>query len=193
VAIITRRPADRRLIACSRLVENLAFKVPQLIDKLERERDAAMHGGDVGERVRVSGSGSGTTTVEGAILSRETKTEDLDHVYKLVDDIAVRVANELRWVERKLGQRETIEANEPIDRALCSCHGQEGAIEWGEFDCTDRPVRDGLCMRCWHRRYRWRKRHGLEVSAADDAGDPMPDGYHTTEKEAAAARNGDNR
>jgi hypothetical protein len=39
--------------------------------------------------------------------------------------------------------------------------GRQGSIEWGDPTCTELPVQNGLCPRCYQNERRWRQQHEM--------------------------------
>lgn len=159
-------PVDRRLIAISRRVEDLALLVPQAIQHQTQQ----LHDNDgyttstTGPAVTTSNT---TSTVEQAALRTDAIRIRIWQIYDDIDSLGTLVNDHYRHLRRLIGHPEPIAATNPLDDALCDCRGKAGATEWGDYNCTSRPVKAGLCSACYFREYRWRRANNEPPRTAD--------------------------
>lgn len=174
--------ADPAILAASRLLENAAYKIPAAIRHLRRQQltldgmPTTASGADHGAR------GGGRTI---AITHHDDPTipeGEADHIP--VTSVEAAALNQIRIVSDATGDLKAhmrgilvmvAELNQQLDRIIgpvaipkptrCDPSGRDGALEWGDYTCTDAPVKGALCGRCYMREYRWRQEHGLPSRA----------------------------
>jgi hypothetical protein len=172
---------NRQILAAARLLEEQSLLYEQAVAALEDSYHSAMEpSAPQGGQTKVAQS-LGSSSVESAIVARDSNRETLAQVQAEAQDIAMRI---WRWngVLRGIVRPEPeppVEATNPEDRLLCSCFGLTGEEEWGDRNCPDRPVKAGLCLRHYNAEYYYRRKHELPPRSYEEPGGSMPDGYHT--------------
>jgi hypothetical protein len=187
---VTRQ--DRRLIAASRLVENLAYKLPVARDHLRYQialndgRTTTASGSDTADRtisVLITDDNGEpilnehgeeqydqvpVTIVEAAMVHRDhliNVLADLDAHAKALATIA---ANALRDCDRIIGNVTPLEKPK-----RCDATGLDGYLlpwpgeGWSDLNCQDAPTRGQLCARCYQRHRRWRHERSMPPLGAD--------------------------
>lgn len=101
------------------------------------------------------------TSVEAAVLHRQTIADQLDDITAHVRGILTMYRELSKMVQRAIL---THGPTQPAPR--CSATGRDGADEWGDPRCWDIPTRSTLCARCYMRERRWRQSHGLPTREA---------------------------
>lgn len=158
---------DRRLIAIARGVELLAQLVPPVRSALIIRQSAA-DGFTSPPEVAVQSS-STTSSVESAAAARSRASTDLCDLDEQIQTLWTLTSDALRYV-RRLTEPDAEPDEDPLAGQLCKPRGREGAAEWaGSLDCTELPVRRGLCQRHYMREYRWRRTAGLPVGDDPEA------------------------
>jgi hypothetical protein len=181
---MTARRASTRLLALSRLLENLAEIYPDTIEHLDRQlagidsypsltvgHGPATTTGPPALCPRCKGRGCDNCTsvdltrVEAAAASRvrySQVTNDLDAGIKL---LAVTIHDMLDTCHHQLRSRTV--ANVDRGDRVCDCSGRDGALVppteggWADPGCRNHVVKAGLCGGCYHRERRWRIANGL--------------------------------
>jgi hypothetical protein len=179
---------DPRLIAASRLVENLAYKLPvarlRVLEQITAidgvgalASGADTGGGSAGARaVRVLISDDDgepildafgkrqyddvpVTGVEDYAFKRIALQAELEDLMAHAAAIATIASNALNDADRMIGIR--------IEVPRCSSAGREGSElpwpgeGWADDTCSKVPTRGALCDACSKREYRWRVARGL--------------------------------
>lgn len=169
---MTARRASTRILALSRLLENLAELYPDTIEHLDHQLASIDGWPTRGDTVNVQAT-SELTSVEASANARlrySTVTADIEAGITL---ITVTIHDLLNTCHHELRKR-TISSAPRTDR-ICDCSGREGAIVpldeggWADPTCREHATKAGLCGRCYFRERRWRQSNGLPTRQDNDA------------------------
>lgn len=181
---MTTRRASTRLLALSRLLDNLAELYPDTIEHLDRQlagidsypkhtpgaapetatarintcRQCEGHGCDE------CAPGTSTAT-EAAALARVRHSQILDDLSAGIKLAEVTIHDLVNTCHHELRSR-SINNTLALTR-ICDCSGREGALVpldeggWSDPTCRDHATKAGLCGRCYFRERRWRIANAL--------------------------------
>lgn len=136
--------------------EGLQTKYRNALDKIDNEIG---HLGDIQARdysaAKITGAHTELTPTEARASAAMRLDGDKEYLTGLVRAAELALTNANREADRILGTR-------VVDVSRCSSTGREGAIEWSDPNCWNKPSRGPLCDKCSKAEYRWRRARNLE-------------------------------
>jgi hypothetical protein len=156
--MITPGSANRRCHAIATELADITAWLPITIGHLHRLHDTTDGYPTGSSEISVTTS-RGESTVERAVTQRRTSSEELDDIdseLQALEDIVAVLTNRNRRYRHDTRPDHVITDEE---RARLRCTGGGSIEPWTDPGCTEyaAPGRDGLCIKHWMRRYRWRR------------------------------------
>lgn len=150
---------NRQMFATARLLENYAIVVQSALDHLDDERRSLdWHPASTMGDGMPGGGSSEMTSVERVVSAAFAIDQARAQILDDIATIASVIGSAMIVANAATGKRAPV-----AEPTLCSSSGRDGAIEWGDPQCSRLPVRGPLCEACYRREYRWRQAKALPM------------------------------